>query len=325
MWIELINDFNKIGLNIDNIFLENISNKNFDYIKSNINSIPLIKHHFEGDNKNIIIERKNKIFKFDILGFICKGSSNQTYLIKNNNNNKLSVYRCSLTDLKENIKIINNFIECFIHSFLSIIDEKYLINKNKIMKLKQLGYNPKYKFISSFVDKMDGTLYSLLECENIIFKDKLKILLKALYDITNLLEELQNKIKFVHHDLKCDNIFYKKLDNTYNFYLGDFDNSRIEIKNYVIKNQKTIIPDNDFYYKKDLFILTNSLYYSFNDENWKNKFFNKFPVIQNIINKQENFHLLYDYKDYMIDDIYIPSNYKRIIKNLTKNREPIFY
>jgi serine/threonine protein kinase len=323
MWKEIINDFNKIGLNIDNLFLENISNKNFDYIKSNINLIPIINHYFEGDNKNIIIKKNNKEFKFDILGFICKGSSNQTYLIRNNNNNKLSVYRCPLTESNQDIIIINNFIECFIHSFLSIIDEKYLTNKNKIIKLYQLGYNPKYKFISYFLDKMDGTLYSFIKCEEIDFNriknsSKLLILLKGIYEITCLIEELQEKLKFVHHDLKCDNIFYKKIDNKYKFYLGDFDNSRIEIKKYIFKNQKTVIPDNDFYIKKDLFILTNSLYYSFNNKNWKDNFFYKFPVIESIINKKDNFYALYNYKDEMIDDIYIPSNYKIIIKDLIK-------
>lgn len=317
MWKELSNDFKKIGLNIDNLFLENISNKNLNYIKANINLIPLIRHYFEGDTKNIIIERKNKTHTFNILGFICKGSSNQTYLIKNTTNNKLSVYRCPITDSKEDIIIINNFIESFIHSFLSIIDEKYLINKNKIMKLYHLGYNPKYKFISSFVDKMDGTLYSLIKYE-VSENTKFQVLLKALYNITCLLEELQEKIKFVHNDLKCDNIFYKKIDDQYNFYLGDFDNSRIVIKKYVIKNQKTIISDNDFHYKKDLFILTNSIYYSFNNKDWKDKFFYKFPVIEKIINSQDNFHTLYEYKDDAINDIYIPSNYKITIKGLIK-------
>lgn len=317
MWKEIINDFKKIGLNIDNLFLENISNKNFNYIKSKIELIPLINHYFNENDKKIIFTKKNKIYTFDILGFICKGSSNQTYLIKNNSNDKLSVYRCALSDLQEDIKIINNFIECFIHSFLSIIDEKYLINKNKIMKLRHLGYNPKYKFISIFVDKMDGTLYTLLTNKDINFKNKLIILLQSLYDITTLLIELQDKFKFVHHDLKCDNIFYKYIDNKYIFYLGDFDDSRIEIKNYIIKSQKTIIPDNDFYYKKDLFILTNSLYYSFNDKDWKDNFFYKFPIIQKI-KSQEQFHTLYNYKDEEIDNIYIPANYKVIIKSLIK-------
>ena len=318
MWKELFNDFKKIGLNIDNSFLENISSKNINYIKSNIKLIPLVKHYFDNNNKNIIIERKDKIFKFDILGFICKGSSNQTYLIKNINNDKLSVYRCPIDESKADIIIINNFIESFIHSFISIIDKKYLINKNKIMNLNYLGYNPKYKFISIFIEKMDGTLYSFLKYDESNFKNKLIILLKALYDISSVIEELQDKIKFVHHDLKCDNIFYKKIENEYNFYLGDFDNSRIEIKKHIIKNQKTIIPDNDFYYKKDLFILTNSLYYSFNDKIWTENFFNKFPIIQIIIDDKEKFYNLYNYKDKEIDDIYIPLNYKKALKKIIK-------
>lgn len=60
MWKEIINDFKKIGLNIDNLFLENISNKNFNYIKSKIELIPLINHYFNENDKKIIFTKKIK-------------------------------------------------------------------------------------------------------------------------------------------------------------------------------------------------------------------------------------------------------------------------
>ena len=53
MWKEIMNDFKKIGLNIDDLFLENISNKNFNYIKSKIELIPLINHYFNENDKYI--------------------------------------------------------------------------------------------------------------------------------------------------------------------------------------------------------------------------------------------------------------------------------
>jgi thiamine kinase-like enzyme len=152
---------------------------------------------------------------------------------------------------------------------------------------------------------MDGTLYGYLKKDDLDFKIKFKTLLKELYEITLLLEELQDKFKFVHNDLKCDNIFYKN-DK---FYLGDFDNSSLEIKHYKINWQ-------EFNQKKDLFILTQSLFFSFNDDNWRKYFFKYFPIIDNIKNQKE-FHQLYNYKN--INDIYIPSNYKKIIENILSN------
>jgi hypothetical protein len=76
------------------------------------------------------------------------------------------------------------------------------------------------------------------------FNVKIKLLKKCLYDITTLIEELQKKFKFVHNDLKCDNIFHKNKK----FYLGDFDNSRIEINNCVITNSEETVKTKDFQY-----------------------------------------------------------------------------
>jgi hypothetical protein len=62
----------------------------------------------------------------------------------------------------------------------------------------------------------------------------------------------------------------------------------------------------EFNPKKDLFILTQSLFLSFNFD-----FFKNFPLIKNI-KTQSEFHKLYQYKN--IDDIYLPKNYKKILK-----------
>jgi hypothetical protein len=274
-------------------FLKNISNKNIEYIKNKINTIPLITTNFT--EKTITIKKT----KFNIEGLLCKGGSKQIFLLKNNKKDSSIVYRCPLIKFDNDSLIINNFIENFIHLFLSDM------NKNKILKIYQLGYNPDYNFLCSFIDKMDGTLYGYLKKDDLDFKFKFKTLLKELYEIALLLEELQDKFKFVHNDLKCDNIFYKN-DK---FYLGDFDNISLEIKHYKINWQ-------EFNQKKDLFILTQSLFFSFNDDSWKKYFFKYFPIIDNIKNQKE-FHQLYNYKN--INDIYIPSNYKKIIENILSN------
>ena len=258
-------------------FLKNILNKNIMYIKDKINSIPLIYTNLL--EKTITIKKN----KFNIVGLICRGASKQIFLLKNND--RELVYRCPFIRLDNDTLIVNNFTENFIHLFLSNL------NKNKILKVYYLGFNPEYHFIASFVEKMDGTLYGYLKREDLDFETKSKVLIKELYEIAFLLEELQDEYKFVHNDLKCDNIFYKGK----NFYIGDFDNA-------------SMTRAEEFNPKKDLFILTQSLFFSFNFD-----FFKKFPLIQNI-KTQNEFHKLYQYKD--IDDIYLPKNYKKTLKGI---------
>jgi len=257
-------------------FLKNILNKNIIYIKDKINSIPLIYTNLL--EKTITIKKN----KFNIVGLMCRGASKQIFLLKNNN--RELVYRCPLIKLDNDTLIVNNYTENFIHLFLSNL------NKNKILKVYYLGFNPEYHFIASFIEKMDGTLYGYLKREDLDFETKTKVLIKELYEIASLLEELQDEYKFVHNDLKCDNILYKGK----NFYIGDFDN--------------TTMTKEEFNPKKDLFILTQSLFLSFNFD-----FFKKFPLIQNI-KTQNEFHKLYQYKN--IDDIYLPKNYKKILKGI---------
>jgi hypothetical protein len=46
------------------------------------------------------------------------------------------------------------------------------------MRMHLIGYQPNIKYISSLIDKMDGTLYHILLNKDLIFNIKLKLLLK---------------------------------------------------------------------------------------------------------------------------------------------------
>lgn len=307
---EIISEFDKVGLTIDEFFIDNIVKKKYDKIKLKINHIGILTHSFKNKDQSIVYYKENSFRIYDVIGFISKGTFNQTYLVKLRNSNLEYVYRCPINPITKKELTIDNFIETFLNFFLSTISP-YLENRNKIIKVEKIGFNSKYNFISSIIELMDGTLFGLLSDVKFDFNDKLKFLKKALFDIGSLLEELQKKFKFVHNDLKCDNIFHKKKK----FYLGDFDNSSIEINNCVISNSEETVKTTEFQSKKDLFILINSLFYSFNSEEWKQHFFNYFPFISNIKNEQA-FHTLYSYRDAQIDDVFIPSNFIKVIKKI---------
>jgi serine/threonine protein kinase len=310
---ELINEFKKFGIIIDNLFLKNIIERNFYYIKSKINDLGKINHLIK-NNKNYITYLKNDVsFTYKIIGFICKGSYNQAYLITDENKTNY-VYRCPLNENTKTDNIISNFIEIFIHLLLNIISP-YLHKKNMIMKLKAIGYNSNQNFICSIVDKMDGTLYGFLKDNTINNDNKQKILKKVILEIAELIKELQENFKFMHNDLKCDNIFYKINRNNYLFYLGDFDNSRIEINNKIILNKNFFILDDKFNSKKDLFIFINSIAFSFKDEIWAKDILGLFPI-EKTLGSQEKFHTLYSYQENYIDNIYEPSQFiKKLINN----------
>ena len=66
---ELINEFKKFGIIIDNLFLKNIIERNFYYIKSKINDLGKINHLIK-NNKNYITYLKNDVsFTYKIIGF----------------------------------------------------------------------------------------------------------------------------------------------------------------------------------------------------------------------------------------------------------------
>ena len=99
--------------------------------------------------------------------------------------------------------------------------------------------------------------------------------------------------------------------NNLSFYIGDFDSSILKIDEYYIGNNY-YNENYTFNKKKDLFLLINSLFFSFNSDLWKETFFNNFKMVDNIVDNDGTFHSLYTYNDDKIDDMYDPINFRKL-------------
>jgi serine/threonine protein kinase len=336
IWTTLKPELIKQGFKIDDMFLQNISIKNKEYIKNLVYDLPTFIHELSNtmeDSENLIIkkcspsgEEKKKV---KMTSYINKGTYNQVYNVIDLESGYNYAYRFSNFRFTDDSNLVNNFIETFIHSFLSLYQKRYLLtNKtsleenwgdSNILKLRHFGFNAKAGMISTITDKMDGTLYEVLSISGMILPQKINILVKALVQITCLIEHLQEKFKFIHNDLKANNIFYKILDknktdlyhpNNLHFFVSDFDASRIEIEGNIIIGNTHLSPDSTFNSRKDLFLLLHSLYYTFNSADWVFAFFGKFSLDSSIIGNQDKFHTLYQFNKDSISDFFEPSNFK---------------
>lgn len=327
-WETIKPELIKIGFDIDHNFLDNISLKtNKEYIKLKIFKSPIIIHNFDDSFKNtneIIIKKctstGNEIKNFEMVSYLGKGSYNLVYKIKDLSSNIDYAYRIPKFKLNKIEILIDNYIEIFIHAFFSIYQKIYLLkNTNNILKLKYFGYDNNNNSISSIIDVMDGSLMDILLIKSIPIDQKILILVKALIQITCLIEHLQKEFRFVHNDLKSNNIFYKiidrtkddlyTLDNIY-FFIGDFGSSRFELNNKIIIGNQDLANDTSFNSRKDLLLLINSLYYSFNDASWIFNFFGKFTLDSKIPNNHTNLLKLYYLNEVDIDKLYEPNNFK---------------
>lgn len=339
IWSLLKPDLIKQGFKIDDEFLENLSIKNIKYIKNQIYNLPLFIHECLDaieNSKNLIIKKcypsgKEKK-RLQMISYINRGTYNQVYNVIDIISRKNYAYRFSNFSIINDSNLVNNFIETFIHLFLSLYQKKFLLtNKtnleencgdSNILKLRHFGYNSNIGLISTITNKMDGTLYDILSIQNMKLSQKINILIKALIQITCLIEHLQEQFKFIHNDLKANNIFYKILDssevdlynpNNLHFFVSDFDASRIEICRHVIIGNVYLSPNSIFNSRKDLFLLLHSLYYTFNSTKWVLNFFGKFNLDSSIIGNQSKFHTLYNFNKESINEIFEPSNLKKFL------------
>jgi hypothetical protein len=329
----------KYGFEIDDYFLDNISLKtNNDYIKEKIFKLPSYIYNVDDslNNNKIIIKKYNskekELIKFEPVVFLGKGSYNNIYKVKNLSNEINYVLRSSIFKLNKIEFLINNYIETFIHAFFTIYQKKYLLNDKinvnnncritNILKLKYFGFDAVNNCINSILDLMDGTLFDILHVKNISLDKKIKILLKAIVQIIYLIEDLQTNFKFVHNDLKSNNIFYKIIDlnkpdkyfpDNINFFIGDFGSARFELNGKLIIGNKDLAKDTSFNSRKDLSLLINSLYFSFNDTLWIDNFFKKFKLDNTIPNNNDNLVKLYYIEEKDIDTLFHPSNLKTFL------------
>jgi len=333
----LKNGLEKYGFIINDDFFEKINNRDELYIYNIISNMPVfIEYKIEGFQKtNTVIKYmdliKSEDTKFILEKYISEGTFNKSFIVKDTNNNKFFAYRILKVPIINESEKVENFIEYFIQAFLNVYYEN---NKhNRILKLDKIGYSIKNNSISSICDLMNGTLYYILINKKIEHKLKLSILIKVINIVINLLIDLQKNFNFTHNDLKCDNIFFKfkndKLEDLYDvnnlsFYIGDFDSSIIKIDEYYIGNNY-YNEKHTFNRKKDLFLLINSLFFSFNNDLWKETFFNNFKLVDKIVNDNDIFISLYRYNDEEIDDMYEPINFRKLFDSCFGNLYSIKY
>lgn len=313
------------GFDIDNLILDKLVKKDFEYIFDKMKKISIIK--FDENKIDFTIEKNgNTLYYFKIISNIGGGSYNTVYHIINKVSDKNYALRIPIYKLKTENSIIDNFTETFIHTFLTIYQKKYLIKDTEtkyidILKLKLFFFNPKNRYIGTIIELKHGMLYDLLKINIIDQSNKVLLLIKCLLLTINLLINLQSNFKFVHNDLKANNIFYSLNDDynynydNVNFYIGDFDGVRMEIDNKIITGNNCYSESSDFNPRKDLFLLIHSIYYKFYDSVWMETFFNKFILIPSIIRNNKKFIDLYYYSFDEIDKLYEPINLKEHIKN----------
>jgi len=317
----------KFGFDIDDDFINNMALKNINYLSNQIYKSPIIFNELNQDLKptsNIIIKKCNangdNMKKFSAVSFLGKGSYNNVFSIMNIETKKEYAFRFPLKALTKIDDLIDLYIETFIHSFLSVYEKIYLPNNHNILKFKSFGFDVYNNYISTITYKMDGNLYDILNNKHLEFDIKLKILMKSLIQIICLIEHLQDKFKFVHNDLKANNIFYKIIDfskgiipdNLY-FYIADFGASQLVINDKLIYSNTNLAKNKLFNKRKDIHTLINSLYYSFNNAEWIFNFFGKFKLNPLIINNHNEFIKVYYLDIDEIDELYEPKNFREYL------------
>jgi hypothetical protein len=338
-WEEIKPYLTQMGFSIDDDFLDKISKRDYKYITEQIKEMPKfiieeVKSLLYENQKKIVIkycsnnESIKKVYKIEY--FISRGSYNETFIITDLHTEKQFVFRKAISKCLNNNLLINNFIESFIHSFLTIYQSKFLASYFKgglnkyIIRMHLIGVQPDINYISSLTDRMEGTVYDLLATNKINIDTKIKLILKMFVQVISFLEDLQEKFKFVHNDLKINNIFCKRVDDNsidFNFYIGDFDGSRLEINNILIAGNPALYLDTSFNSRKDLCLLIHSIYFSYNNEEWFNKFFKHFALKLNIITDTKNFHKIYFVPYNEIPEMYEIKNFKEL---LSKNFGVVF-
>ena len=257
---------NKIGFFDNNDLIFELFHKKqnlgkiINYTKNNIP--PLIINNTFGIKKYYINRKKKSgIFYepniFTYVKKIGKGSYNRIYKVKSEQNildnniikDKFYVLReqIIIKNQKENYNtIIDNTIEAFIHTILSIYQTKVLITNSHyrgkyiIPAIYLVAQNKISGMIYSIIDQLDNTLYDLLKKNYLTVEQQFNLFLEAYYQLSCGLEIFQKKFKYNHNDLKINNIFYKwnkttPIDfddvNGFIFFLGDFGASYLEIDN----------------------------------------------------------------------------------------------
>ena len=202
--------------------------------------------------------------------------------------------------------------DSIISTFLSAYQSKYLNDgyqiSPKIYSIKREKVLDK-KMSNLIMEKFDGDIFDIFKRLD-VSKDQAKnLLIEMLKQISNQLILLQENFKFMHNDLKTNNILYKKINpkkpltnKNAIFVLSDFGGSSIEINNKFITG---CVRGNDLYFNKskDLYLLIHILIAFYDSDLRKNliNFLSNFFTSLNfryIDTNNDLWHKLYELKEY---------------------------
>jgi len=224
--------------------------------------------------KNVIIEREQELGKgawnVAYKGKIINGNleNNKYVVIRTMYNNplyppaRINSKTTQLSFFDNLIGIILTILQKKVFNY-KICNDVYLLSYDTSIKLNEFGNlednsaNPLY--VTSVNEMVDGNTLDYLK-EDFSF-DTFK---KIFYQIVIKLNLLQTKLKFMHGDLKLDNVFYKIIDGELQVLLSDLGNSTLTLDgNKISGNPQFIVRGMDDevpYYGKDiLYFLINAL------------------------------------------------------------------
>ena len=241
-------------------------------------------------------------------------------------NSQIYIKKRPIVKNKDDLKASKT--DAIISALLSSVQELYLENKSIISPKIYAIYKEKEnkdKIYSIYMDRYEGDTFNLFCALNLNDIDKIKLVFQLLLQISSILLLLQDSFKFMHNDLKANNILYYRLDkskpiasNNITFIISDFGGSNIEINNKKIEG---FIIGNQFNFDKgkDIFLLIHIII-TFQISKYKKMVTNFFKTIFDSIDlkyckkNDEIWHHLYRMNKY--PDEFHPSNVLNKINKL---------
>ena len=181
--------------------------------------IKKVYSHYLSDKQLLEKEKEilmlNDLKKFDFKGRNIDLYYNENYFIKIDHRNedqqkyKLEDKNLMLGKFPKEI-IINNILRKELEANIVKINNYYFNDTKQILVMENAGITFKDLIINE--------------------KDNLKLINEKIYEIMIILSILQHKFKFMHKDLKTENIIMKKSNDEFNSYM--VDNKEYKIKSY---------------------------------------------------------------------------------------------
>jgi len=263
--------------------------------------------------------------------YISAGAYNQVHVVKNIKTGNKYAYRHCIDVIENEKEYVNNYLEHFIHWKLK--------DEPNILKPYRIFYNKTTKLVGGLFELMDGTLGDILVNSSIITSIKIEVWIDCLKKLIPILQNLQEKYKFVHNDFKTNNVFFKfktnkrhtssfsKLNKStalalsivdasdLEWYIGDFDFTRVIIDNKVIYGNYVYSKEQSKKYNPrfDLFIFANSTFINLNNIIAKEILWSKIKIEPCT---HETFTKTYKKKYEEISEIFEPKNFLNLLKDL---------